>query len=90
MHAMDCLEQNLQNQIYGGDSVLSTTFCRDQIWTLRVCSMTHYDITIGNDVARDVHCDIILGHDVDMAHIMMLQYILMLLGPLFMYYYTQF
>ncbi len=26
--------------------------------------MTHYDITIGNDVARDVHCDIIMGHDV--------------------------
>ncbi len=31
------------------------------------CSMTHYDITIGNDVARDVHCDIIMGHDVVMG-----------------------
>ncbi len=26
--------------------------------------MTHYDITIGNDVARDVHFYIIMGHDV--------------------------
>ncbi len=26
--------------------------------------MTYYDITIGNDIARDVHCDIIMGHDV--------------------------
>ncbi len=23
--------------------------------------MTHCDITIGNDVARDVHCEIIMG-----------------------------
>ncbi len=36
--------------------------------------MTHYDIAIGNDVARDVYCDIIMGlgivmgayHDVTM------------------------
>ncbi len=26
--------------------------------------MTHYDITIGNDVARDVYYDIIMGHDI--------------------------
>ncbi len=26
--------------------------------------MTHYDITIGNDVARDVHCDIIMNHGI--------------------------
>ncbi len=25
--------------------------------------MTHYDITIGNDLGRDVHCNIIMGHD---------------------------
>ncbi len=31
------------------------------------CSMTHYDITIGNDVARDVHCYIIMSHDVVMC-----------------------
>ncbi len=28
--------------------------------------MTHYDITIGNDVARDVHCEIIMGHGIVM------------------------
>ncbi len=53
--------------------------------------MTHYDITIGNDVATDVHCEIIMGHgiikgtyhdvtmhtDVDMTLI-------------YLYYYAQF
>ncbi len=29
--------------------------------------MTHYDITIGNDVARDVHYDIIMGHNIAMG-----------------------
>ncbi len=29
--------------------------------------MTHYDITIGNSVARDIHCDIIIGHHVVMG-----------------------
>ncbi len=28
------------------------------------CSMTHYDITIGKDVARDVHYEIIMGHSI--------------------------
>ncbi len=26
--------------------------------------MTHYDIIIGYGIARDVHCDIIMGHDI--------------------------
>ncbi len=26
--------------------------------------MTHYNITIGNNVTRDFHYDIIIGHDV--------------------------
>ncbi len=26
--------------------------------------MTHYDITIGNDVAKDVHSEIIMGHSI--------------------------
>ncbi len=43
---------------------MSTTFSVITLWTLLFCSMTHYDITIGNDVARDVHCNIIMGHDV--------------------------
>ncbi len=29
--------------------------------------MTHYDITIGNDVTGDVYCGIIIGHDVVMC-----------------------
>ncbi len=29
--------------------------------------MTHYDITIGNELAMAVHCDIIMGHDVIMG-----------------------
>ncbi len=29
--------------------------------------MTYYDITIGNDVARDVHCEIIMGHGIAMG-----------------------
>ncbi len=61
---MACFEWNLHTQISGGDSVLSTTFCGITLWTIRFCSMTHYDISIANDVARDVHCDMIIGHDV--------------------------
>ncbi len=26
--------------------------------------MTHYDITMGNDVARDAHCNITMGNDI--------------------------
>ncbi len=29
-----------------------------------VCSMTNYDITIGNGVAMDVHYEIIMGHSI--------------------------
>ncbi len=65
--AMACFERNLHTQISSGDSILSTIFCRDHIWTLPFCSMIHYHITIGNDVARDVHCEIIMGHDVAMG-----------------------
>ncbi len=35
--------------------------------TLLFCSMTHYDITIGNNVAMDVHCEIIMGHSIVMG-----------------------
>ncbi len=59
-----CFERNLHTQISGGNSVVSTTFSVITLWTLLFSSMTHYDITIRNDVARDVHCDIIMGHDV--------------------------
>ncbi len=29
--------------------------------------MTYYDITIGNDVAGDVHCEIIMGNSIVMG-----------------------
>ncbi len=61
---MACFQRNHHTQISGGDSVLNTTFCGITLWTILLCSMTHYDIPIANDVARDVHCDIIMGHDV--------------------------
>ncbi len=88
-HAIACFEQNIHTQISGGDSVLSTIF----VWgscSGHFCSMNHYNITIGNDVARDIHCDIIMGHQLLCAHIIMLQCMMMLLELLFiMYYYTQ-
>ncbi len=37
------------------------------LWTLHFCSMTHYDIIIGNDVAKDVQSDIIMGHEIGMG-----------------------
>ncbi len=43
---------------FSRDSILSTTLCEDYI----CCSMRHYNIAIGNDVARDLRCEII-GHD---------------------------
>ncbi len=33
------------------------------LWTLRFCSITYYDITIGTDVVRAFHCDIIMCQD---------------------------
>ncbi len=35
--------------------------------TLHFCSMTNYDITIGNDTNRDVHCDVIVSLSGDQA-----------------------
>ncbi len=32
--------------------------------TRLLCSMTHYDITMGNDVAREAHCNITMGNGV--------------------------
>ncbi len=62
---MACFERNLHNQISSGDSIQRTTFCGNQVVdTTFFCSMTHYDITIGNDVAWDVHYEIIMGHSI--------------------------
>ncbi len=58
-------------------------------WTLLSWSMTHYDIAIGNDHDRNVHCDMIMFHAIIMGAYHELQCILMLLGPSFiMYYYA--
>ncbi len=44
--------------------------CSDYIlWRLHLCtqclcSMNHFDITMGNDVAIDAHCNITIGNDV--------------------------
>ncbi len=65
-HAMACFEWNLI-QISSGYSILGTTFVEIMQWTLHFCSMTHCDITMGNDVARNVYCDIIIGHGITMV-----------------------
>ncbi len=55
---MACFERNCHTSISSGDSILSTIFCGDHAVDITFCSMTHYDITIGNDFAKDMHCDI--------------------------------
>ncbi len=65
--------------ISGGDHTCTHYFLwRLPLCTLLLCSMTHYDITmghnisgdaplchlIGNDGARDIHCDVTMGNDV--------------------------
>ncbi len=37
---------------------------RLRLCTLCLCSTTHYDITMANDVARDAHCKITMGNDI--------------------------
>ncbi len=34
------------------------------LYTLPLCSMNHYDITMGNDIVRDAHYNITLGNDI--------------------------
>ncbi len=55
--------------------------CRLSLCTLLLCCMTHYDITmghnidryaplwiaIGNDISRDIHCDVIMDNNVAMC-----------------------
>ncbi len=31
---------------------------------LLLCSMTHHDITMGNNIARDAHCNITMGNNI--------------------------
>ncbi len=63
---MACFEWNLHTQICSGDSILCTTFCGYNTVDTTFYSMTHYYITIVNDIAKDVHCDIIMSHEVVM------------------------
>ncbi len=90
-HVMAYFDWNLHFEIASGNSVLSTTFSEDYAVDTTYCSMTHYDITIGNDVARDVHCEIIMIYDIVMGTYRdILHCILMFLRPSFiMYYDTQ-
>ncbi len=53
------------------------------------CYRTHYDITIDNDIARDVQCDIIMGHDVTMGTYTLLCIQMLLESSFIMYYYTK-
>ncbi len=36
--------------------------CTPLLW-----SLTHYDITMGNDVARGIYCDVIMSDDIIMC-----------------------
>ncbi len=38
--------------------------CDLHILALLLCSMTHYDITMGHDVAKDAYCGTTMGNDV--------------------------
>ncbi len=66
-HEMACFERKINIQIYSRDSNLKHYI----LWGSHsghyfVCSMTHYDIKMGNDISGDIHCDIIMGHDIVM------------------------
>ncbi len=39
---------------------------RSPLSALLLCSMTHYDITMGNGVGRNIHCDVKKSNDVSM------------------------
>ncbi len=34
------------------------------LYTLLLCSTTLYDITMGNDIIRDIHCDVTMSNDI--------------------------
>ncbi len=37
------------------------------VCALLLCSMTHYDTTMGHDIVRDIHCDTTMDNDVAMC-----------------------
>ncbi len=56
---MACFEWNFHIQISGGDYPCEHYF----LLALLLYSMIHYDITMGNDFARDVQCDVTMSND---------------------------
>ncbi len=44
----------------------SVYYClwRLPLQALLLCTLNHYDINLGNDVARDIHCDITMSNDI--------------------------
>ncbi len=71
---------------------MCTTFCGDYpcvhyfMSTTSIFYMTHYDITMGNNIARDIHCDVTMSNEVAIyAYITMYDNVVM---NLFMYYYA--
>ncbi len=56
------------------------------VCTTSIFYMTHYDITMGNNIARDIHCDVTMSNEVAIyAYITMYDNVVM---NLFMYYYA--
>ncbi len=64
---MILFEQYLHIQITNGDPVLNTNIYEDHVVDITFYSMTHYEITKGNDITRNVHYDIIVGNDIAMG-----------------------
>ncbi len=69
----------VQSFYKNGTIILSNVGFSQYFMPCYFCSMTNYEITIGNDVARNFNWVMMLLW----AHLMMLQCILMLLGPSF-------
>ncbi len=65
-HTLTCFHMVSISLISGEDHHCAYHFLwRLPLYPLLLCFMTHYDITIGNDIARDAHCNIAKGNDID-------------------------
>ncbi len=52
-------------QISSGDLSCERYFLwRLPLWALLLCPMAHYDLTIGYDIARDIHCDVTMSNTI--------------------------
>ncbi len=58
-------------------------FVEITLWALLLCSMTYYDITMGNNITSDVYCNITMSNDVAMCTYMTSKCITMLLWASF-------